>query len=99
LVLTIPLPVLRIIARLCLQKYDEFIILQSSREQQGNIGNFKEKDNAFYQQPFAPSYPIFFLSPSVGYKDMVLYLLFNRYSPKWQLVTLLVWTNATLFLC
>ncbi|PMC24012.1 hypothetical protein CJ231_06915 [Hoylesella buccalis] len=37
------MPVLRIIARLCLQKYDEFIILQSSREQQGNIGNFKEK--------------------------------------------------------
>jgi len=60
LVLTIPLPVLRIIARLCLQKYDEFITLQSSREQQGNIGNFKEKDNAFYQQPFAHSFPVFF---------------------------------------
>jgi len=66
--LTIPLPVLRIIARLCLQKYDEFIILQSSREQQGNIGNFKEKDNAFYQQPFAPSYPIFFFHRPLGTK-------------------------------
>ncbi|OWP31344.1 hypothetical protein CBG57_08375 [Prevotella nigrescens] len=35
--------VLRFIARFCLQKYDEFITLQSSREQQGNIGKLKEK--------------------------------------------------------
>jgi len=43
LVLTTPLPVLRFIARLCQQKYDEFVIFQSSREQQGNIGMLKEK--------------------------------------------------------
>jgi len=41
--LTTPLSVLRFIARLCLQKYNEFVILQSSREQQGNIGKLKEK--------------------------------------------------------
>ncbi|AWX08017.1 hypothetical protein CTM55_09990 [Prevotella intermedia] len=35
--------VLRFIARLCQQKYDEFVIFQSSREQQGNIGRLKEK--------------------------------------------------------
>jgi len=40
--LTTPLSVLRFIARLCLQKYDEFITLQSSREQQGNTGKNKE---------------------------------------------------------
>jgi len=43
LVWTTPLSVLRFTARLCLQRYDEFVTLQSSREQQGNIGNFKEK--------------------------------------------------------
>jgi hypothetical protein len=43
LVLTTPLSVLRFIAHFCLQKYDEFITLQSSREQQGNIGRLKEK--------------------------------------------------------
>jgi len=43
LVLITPLSILHFIARLCLQKYDEFVILQSSREQQGNIENFKEK--------------------------------------------------------
>jgi len=41
--LTTPLSVLRFIARLCQQKYDEFVIFQSSREQQGNIGRLKEK--------------------------------------------------------
>jgi len=41
--LTTPLSVLRFIARLCLQKYDEFVILQSIKEWLGNIGNFKEK--------------------------------------------------------
>jgi hypothetical protein len=39
----IPIPVLRLIARFCLQKYGVFPILQSSREQQGSIGNLKEK--------------------------------------------------------
>ena len=39
----IPFLVLRITARFCLQKYGEFVILQSSREQQGNIGKLKEK--------------------------------------------------------
>ncbi|MCL6749295.1 hypothetical protein DEM91_11930 [Prevotella sp. TCVGH] len=37
------MPVLPFITRLCLQKYDEFVTLQSSREQQGNIGKLKEK--------------------------------------------------------
>ena len=44
----IPFPVLRSIARFCLQKYGAFSISQSNREQRGSIGNLKEKATLFF---------------------------------------------------
>ncbi|ERJ99674.1 hypothetical protein HMPREF9145_0915 [Segatella salivae F0493] len=45
--------VLRFIARFCLQKYDVFAILQSTREQQGNTGKNKEKTKGLSLSFFA----------------------------------------------
>ena len=61
------------IARFCQQKYDEFVIFQSSREQQGNIGNLKEKATHFIGWHLHLFCPVFFFHRSFG----VMYVVYN----------------------